>query len=58
MKSALLLALAVLLLQGGQSGAARAHHTKAEISTEIRDYNVVTDIGDKGGGSVGIRKVS
>ena len=58
MKSALLLALAVLLLQGGQSGGVRAHHTKAEISTEIRDYNGVTDIGDKGGGSVGIKKVS
>ena len=56
MKSALLLALAVLLLQGGQSGGVRAHHTKAEISTEIRDYNGVTDIGDKGGGSVGIKK--
>ena len=50
MKSALLVALAVLLLQGGQSGGVRAHHTKAEISTQIRDYNGVTD---KGGGNVG-----
>ena len=45
MKSALLVALAVLLLQGGQTGGVRAHHTKAEISTEIRDYNGVTDNG-------------